>query len=173
MAQSNLRPHCPGTDWLSLQLHTHLRTLYFWANQVILPHRYPSRTRPPAPATPASCWSLPIEGICAQHTRAIPLLRRQPPRADPQPTVLVGQRMAGERRTFRAHQFFGGIFEIWFYSCYFPGPPGGHILQVHDKDRLKGSDQLSIKKAGKSPLLRPEDSFDHETGRCGIAPPLF
>lgn len=119
-------------------------------------------------------------GTCAsQHMLAMPLLRWQPPRQSlltvplpgppsclvpsPQPTVLAGQEMARGRGTFRAHQSSGEIFEIWFDSSYFPGPPGGHLLQVHHEERLKWGAQLSINKAEMFPFLRPEDSFDDET----------
>lgn len=135
----------------------------------------------PAPAIPASCQLLPTMRTCAsQHTLTIPLPQmvasqlvlltgHQGPLSclapSPQPTVPVGQGIAGERGTFRSHQSFGGVFKIYFYSSYFFGLSGGHIHQVHTKERLKGNDWLIHQKVEKFPLLWPEHIFDHKTGK--------
>lgn len=148
------------TNTVSPPLHAHLGILYFWANQVTLPQKsYPSQTAATSPCYPCQLlasahWgdlSLPAHihhpASDGRLPRQILLTGHQGPLSylvlGAQPTVLVGQGMAEERGTFGAHQSFGGVSEIYFYSSCFPGPSGGHNHQDHNKkQRLKGNDRL-------------------------------
>lgn len=89
----------------------------------------------------------------------------------PQPTVLVGQRTAGERGTFRAHQSFGRVVEICSHSFYFVGPSGGHIHQVHNRDWREMTD--FIDKVEKYPFHGQRTALIMRQGRHKEAPALF